>query len=91
MDPSAAATFDGENIRLPLDRISLPALQTDPRRRDDRVLTLKVSDLTRDADSDGLADVTEELFATDPTLRDSDGDGLGTRHYLYFHLCEPVI
>ena len=32
-----------------------------------------------DSDSDGVADIDEPLYGTDPTLRDTDGDGLGDK------------
>lgn len=32
-----------------------------------------------DSDSDGLADADEPQYGTDPTLRDTDGDGLGDK------------
>jgi hypothetical protein len=76
LDPSNAASFDGRVLQLPLDQLNLPGLQSNPRERDDRVIAIEIAQLKRDSDRDGIPDVTEELFATNPLSADSDGDGV---------------
>ena len=44
---------------------------------------------SKDTDSDGLTDVAEELFTTDPTLPDTDGDKYSDSSEIY-HLYNPI-
>lgn len=57
--------------------ITFPPVGLATRRKADGVcLRAKLTDLRRDADHDGLTDLTEARMLTDPHAADSDGDGL---------------
>ncbi|HZF12988.1 MAG TPA: hypothetical protein VFE33_29715, partial [Thermoanaerobaculia bacterium] len=82
---SALPLFAGDHLQVEVEVRELdPASISFPPVREIRVkrqarglyLDLRLADLTRDTDGDGLTDLAEERLLTDPRRPDSDGDGI---------------
>jgi len=57
-------------ITLPIGSVNYEVIQ------DGLILTLHLNKITRDSDKDGLTDIVERKFMTDPYNPDTDGDGI---------------
>lgn len=81
---SRVPMLDGDHLdvevsvrELDEDSITFPPVALRAKRsKDGLMLVLRVDDLARDRDADGLTDLAEERLITDPDNPDTDGDGL---------------
>jgi hypothetical protein len=81
---SALPLFDRDHLRLEVEireldpeLISFPPIDLPVKRSAEGLfLDLPLATLARDRDDDGLTDLAEARLLTDPTLADTDGDGL---------------
>lgn len=49
-----------------------------------------IADATLDSDQDGLTDLLEHIYQTDPLNRDTDGDGLTDGYEVYYTMTNPL-
>lgn len=80
--------LDGESLRIEvalrridpakvmLPPIALPVVES----KDDLYIRIPLAELARDSDGDGLSDLAEQAMLLDPTVADTDADGLDDAH-----------
>lgn len=81
---SSLPMLDGDTLRLEASvreleekSITLPPIRLKTKReKKDLFLQARLSELQKDSDADGLPDLVEERFLTDPKAADTDADGL---------------
>ncbi|MFY0571530.1 hypothetical protein ACN28E_47935 [Archangium lansingense] len=81
---SSLPMLDGDTLRLEASMreleeksITFPPLKlTTKREKKNLFLQARLSELQKDSDTDGLPDLVEERFLTDPKAADTDADGL---------------
>ena len=56
--------------------VALPTLSPDARYQVRRVNLVPVDDSFPDFDKDGLSDIVEDIYGTNPAIADTDGDGI---------------
>jgi hypothetical protein len=54
-------------------------------------MTLHAQNTTLDSDQDGLTDILESLYGTNPTVRDTDGDGLWDGPEVFQYFTDPNV
>lgn len=67
----ALRRIDPAKVMLP--PIALPVVES----KDDLYIRIPLAELARDSDGDGLSDLAEQAMLLDPTVADTDADGLG--------------
>ncbi|MCW3061234.1 MAG: hypothetical protein JWQ02_3055 [Capsulimonas sp.] len=77
----AKITRDMSNLKIPMDQRTKLAqkysqLQEKAANTLGSAMTLSLADLRKDTDRDGLSDLVEKRFGTDPGKTDTDADGL---------------
>ncbi|WP_375768090.1 hypothetical protein NR798_41465 [Archangium gephyra] len=81
---SSLPMLDGDTLRLEASvreleekSITFPPIRLQMKREKKNLfLQARLSELQKDSDADGLPDLVEERFLTDPKAADTDGDGL---------------
>jgi len=83
-DDSNVSNFDfydaglnvGESFHDPYGKVTIQYVSTDPATGNVVVTVTADPDREKDTDEDGLSDIKEAAYGTDPTNPDTDGDGV---------------